>query len=128
MDAIEFLERIKVIALYFNSLSDAEIKAIKKWIKNTVVDPLAESAIKILEADKREVELMVARNAFILDELKENAKKEGREEGIKEGIEKSKLEVVRNSINNGLNDDIICKIADVSIDVVKEIRQKCEKN
>ena len=59
MDAIEFLERIKVIALYFNSLSDAEIKAIKKWIKNTVVDPLAESAIKILEADKREVELMV---------------------------------------------------------------------
>ena len=132
MDAIEFLERIKVIALYFNSLSDAEIKAIKKWIKNTVVDPLAESAIKILEADKREVELMVARNAFILDEMKENAKKEGREEGIKEGIkegiEKSKLEVVRNSINNGLNDDIICKIADVSIDVVKEIRQKCEKN
>ena len=132
MDAIEFLERIKVIALYFNSLSDAEIKAIKNWIKNTVVDPLAESAIKILEADKREVELMVARNAFILDEMKENAKKEGREEGIKEGIkegiEKSKLEVVRNSINNGLNDDIICKIADVSIDVVKEIRQKCEKN
>ena len=80
MDAIEFLERIKVIALYFNSLSDTEIKAIKKWIKNTVVNPLAESAIKILEADKREVELMVARNAFILDEMRENAKKEGREE------------------------------------------------
>lgn len=59
MDALEFLERIRVIALYFNSLSDTEIKAIKKWIKNTVVDPLAESAIKILEADREEVELMV---------------------------------------------------------------------
>ncbi|MDR3594822.1 hypothetical protein [Clostridium sp.] len=47
MDAAEFLERIKVIALYFNSLSDVEIKAIKNWIKNTVVDSLAESAIKL---------------------------------------------------------------------------------
>ena len=87
MDALEFLERIKVIALYFNSLSDTEIKAIKNWIKNTVVDSLAESAIKILEADKKEVELMVARNAFILDEWKEKAKKEGREEGREEGEE-----------------------------------------
>ena len=78
MDALEFLERIKVIALYFNSLSDTEIKAIKNWIKNTVVDSLAESAIKILEAEKKEVELMVARNAFILDEWKENAKKKGK--------------------------------------------------
>ena len=47
---------------------------------------------------------------------------------VKEGIEKSKLEVVRNSINNGLNDDIICKIANVSLDLVKKIRQECEKN
>lgn len=45
MDALEFLERIKVIALYFNSLSETEIKAIKNWIKNTVVKELAESAI-----------------------------------------------------------------------------------
>ena len=45
MDALEFLDRIKVIALYFNSLSDTEIKAIKNWIKNTVVKELAESAI-----------------------------------------------------------------------------------
>ena len=45
MDALELLERIKVIALYFNSLSETEIKAIKNWIKNTVVKELAESAI-----------------------------------------------------------------------------------
>ncbi|MDR3594820.1 hypothetical protein [Clostridium sp.] len=30
---------------------------------------------------------MVARNAFILDEWRDKAKKEGREEGIKEGRE-----------------------------------------
>ena len=81
MDALEFLHRIKVIALYFNSLSDTEIKAIKNWIKNTVVEELADPAIKILEADKWEVELMVARNAFILDEMKEKSKLEGKEEG-----------------------------------------------
>lgn len=87
MDALEFLQRIKVIALYFNSLSDTEVKAIKNWIKNTVVDPLAESAIKILEAEKGDVELMVARNAFMLDEWKEKAKEEGKEEGKKIGEE-----------------------------------------
>ena len=69
-----------VIALYFNSLSSDEIKAIKNWIKNTVVKQLADSAIEILEADKMEVELMVARNAYILDEMKEKAKAEGKEE------------------------------------------------
>ncbi len=92
MDAVEFLERIRVIALYFNSLSDAEIKAIKKWIKNTVVNPLAESAIKILEADREDVELMVARNAFILDEMKEKSKAEGRIEGKIEGRIEGKIE------------------------------------
>ena len=49
IDAVEFLERISVIALYFYSLSNTEIKAIKKWSKNTVVDPLDESAKNVLE-------------------------------------------------------------------------------
>ena len=92
MDAMEFLERMKVIALYFNSLSETEIKAIKNWIKNTVVEQLADSAIKILEADKEEVELMVARNAFILDEMKAKAKSEGREEGRQEGRREGRQE------------------------------------
>lgn len=47
MNALEFLERIKVIALYFNSLSEIEVKAIKNWIRNTVVKELADPAIKI---------------------------------------------------------------------------------
>ena len=95
MDALEFLHRIKVIALYFNALSDTEIKAIKNWIKNTVVEELADSAIKILEADKGDVELMVARNAFILDEMKEKSKLEGRAEGSEEG----KAEVLLKQLN-----------------------------
>ena len=70
----------------------------ENWIKNTVVKELADSAIKILEADKGEVELMVARNAFILDEMKEKSKLEGkiegRIEGIAEGREEGKAELV----------------------------------
>lgn len=110
IDALEFLQRIKVIALYFNSLSNTEIRAIKRWIKNTVVDPLATSAIKILEADREEVELMVARNAFILDEMKEKAKKEGREQGIKEGreegLKKGREEGVKEGIREGIKEGI----------------------
>lgn len=52
MDVHEFLQRIKAIALYFNSLSDTEMKAIKNWIKNTVVKELAVPTIEILEAEK----------------------------------------------------------------------------
>ncbi len=110
MDAMEFLERIKVIALYFNSLNDTEIKAIKKWIKNTVVNPLAESAIKILESKREDVELMVARNAFILDEMKEKAEREGMakgiEQGIKQGIEKGIRQGIEQGIQQGIEQGI----------------------
>ena len=115
VDALEFLERIKIIALYFNSLSETEIKAIKNWIKNTVVKELADSAIKILEADKMEVELMVARNAFILEEMKDKAKEEGRVAGIQE-VAKKLLDI--------LDDKTISEKTGLDIEKVKELRKK----
>lgn len=128
IDALEFLERIKVIALYFNSLSDVEIKAIKNWIKNTVVDPLAESAIKILEAEKGDVELMVARNAFILDEWKEQAKVEGKKEGIKEGIkegkEEERLEIAMEMLRDGEPIEKIAKYSKLSENEILELKKK----
>lgn len=36
IDAIEFMNRIRVIALYFDNLSKEEMKSLKHWIKNTV--------------------------------------------------------------------------------------------
>ena len=124
MDALEFLHRIKVIALYFNSLSETEIKAIKNWIKNTVVKELADSAIKILEADKEEVELMVARNAFILDDMKEKSKAEGRAEGKIEGREEGKAELLLKQLKRKLKDiseDYEEKIMNLSEDKIDEI-------
>jgi predicted transposase/invertase (TIGR01784 family) len=154
IDALEFLQRIKIIALYFNSLSNTEIRAIKRWIKNTVVDPLATSAIKILEADREDVELMVARNAFILDEMKEKAKKEGREEGIKEGIKEGREkgikegkeegikegikegrkegikegieQTIRKMINKGMDSETIADILEINISSVIKIKEKCK--
>lgn len=145
MDALEFLERIKVIALYFNSLSDAEIKAVKNWIKNTVVKELADSAIKILEADKEDVELMVARNAFILDEMKNKSKAEGRAEGRVEGrvegrakgLEEGKIkgkaegrkekgiEIAKNLLDI-LDDETIALKTGVDIEDVKKLRKSIQ--
>ncbi|MCR1951624.1 Rpn family recombination-promoting nuclease/putative transposase [Clostridium sp. DSM 100503] len=122
VDALEFLERIKVIALYFNSLSETEIKAIKNWIKNTVVKELADSAIKILEADKMEVELMVARNAFILEDMKDKAKEEGKAEGRAEGRAEARKELAIKLLDI-LDDEIISEKTGLDIETVKELRK-----
>lgn len=82
---IEFLQRIKAIALFFNNLNEKEIQVLKHWIENSVQEELAEEAIKILSSSKEEVEKMVSSNAFILTEMEEEAKRKGKEEGLKEG-------------------------------------------
>ena len=72
----EFLERIKGIALFFSNLSSKELMALKHWIGNTVEKQIADNAKGILEANKEEVEKMVANNAFLLKEMKEEAEKQ----------------------------------------------------
>ena len=71
---------------------------------------MADSAIEILEADKMEVERMVARNAFILDEMKEKAKKEG----IMDLVIKL-LDV--------LDDKTISEKTGINIEKIKELRK-----
>ncbi|MGL6107921.1 MAG: hypothetical protein ACRC03_17515, partial [Romboutsia sp.] len=98
-DEIEFLERIKVIALYFNNLTDIELISLKHWIRNTVQDKLAEPAIEILESKKEDVERMVANNAFILTEMKEKAVQEGIEKGIQKGEMKKAIEIAKSLLD-----------------------------
>lgn len=140
IDAIEFLERIKAIALFFDGLSDTEMIAIKHWIKNTVEAKLADSAINILECDKEDVELMVANNAFILTEMKEKAiqegrlegkiegrlegKIEGKIEGKMEGKSEKEIEIILNMLGQGLDEEMVSKLTKVDIDRIKEIRAK----
>ena len=111
----EFLERIKEIALFFNSLSDTERKAIKNWLKNTLSDDISETAIEILESKREEVENMVARNAFMIEEMKEEAKIEGEK--------KKAIEIAKNLIDI-LDDEIIATKTGLDIELVRKLRKK----
>ena len=121
----EFLERIKEIALFFNSLSDTERKAIKNWLKNTLSDDVAETAIEILESNREEVEKMVARNAFMIEEMKEEAKIEGKEEGFEKGKKEEKIKIAKNLLDI-LADKTIAAKTGLDIEVVLRLRRKEE--
>lgn len=123
IEPIEFLNRIKQIALFFDGISKEEMLAIKHWIRNTVQDDLANTAIKILESDKEERETMVANNAFILDEMKLKAIREGRQQGIEQGIEQGKIEVAI-SLLDLLDDETISKRVGLDLDLVKKLRKE----
>ena len=75
----EFLNRVKVIALFFDGSSNEELKAIKYWIRNTKEERLPNKSTEVLEVSKKEVIKMVANNAFILKEMEESAEKRNRD-------------------------------------------------
>lgn len=114
IDAFEFLQRIKSIALFFNGLTEAETKAIKNWIKNTAPQELAESAIEILEAKKEDIDKMVASNTYILEELKEAGKEAGKEE--------AKKDIARNLLDI-LDDETIALKTGLKIEDIELLRE-----
>ncbi|SHH49671.1 hypothetical protein [Clostridium grantii] len=114
IDAEEFIERIKDIALFFANLTDKDRMVLKHWIGNTAEPELAEAAKKILDTNKEEVEKMVANNAFLLKEMKEEAKKEG--------IKEKAIEIAKNLLDV-LDDETIAVKTDLSIEEIKELRK-----
>jgi predicted transposase/invertase (TIGR01784 family) len=92
----EFLDRIKTIALFFNSLNEKEIQVLKHWIENSVEDRIAKEAVKILSSSKEEVENMVASNAFIITEMETRAKIEmAREMAIEMLLDNEPIEKIK---------------------------------
>lgn len=106
------MNRLKAVALEFNRLTTREKEILKHWINNTVDETIAENAVKILEANREGVEKMVANNAFMIEEMKEKVKKQDR------------LEIVRNAIKLGMDDETISKLTGLSIEEVAKIRVK----
>ena len=120
-----------------SSSREVEMRAIKHWIKNTIDNQLAESAIKILESKREDVEVMVANNMFILTEFREKAEKEGLqmglkqgleqgikqgiEQGMKQGVEKEKMSLAQMMIEEKEPADKISKYTGYAIDKLKEI-------
>ena len=76
MEPLEFLDRLKAVALEFNKLTDTQKMILKHWIRNTVDETIAENAVEILEVNREGVEKMVANNAFMIKEMKEKVEKE----------------------------------------------------
>lgn len=125
--AMEFMNRIKDIALFFDGLSEEELKAIKHWIKNTTEERLAKTATEVLDFKKEEVLTMVANNAFMLKELREEGKEEGIKEGMVKGEKKGKEEGIKLTkkifklLNSGKSIEEIAKECDMSVAEVKAI-------
>jgi hypothetical protein len=114
IDAKEFIERIRAIALFFSNITDKERMVLKHWIENTIEEDLANTAKSILDANKEEVERMVANNAFLLREMKEEAKKNGQNE--------EKIQIAKNLLDV-LDDNTISAKTGLSLEVVKSLRK-----
>jgi len=59
---------------------------------------------------------MVANNAFMIEEMKEKVKKETKKQ--------DRIEIVKNAINLGLDDEAISKLIGLSIEEVAKMRVK----
>ncbi|BCZ45857.1 hypothetical protein psyc5s11_19240 [Clostridium gelidum] len=59
---------------------------------------------------------MVANNAFMIEEIKEKVKKETKNQ--------ERIEIVKNAINLGLDDEAISKLIGLSIEEVAKMRVK----
>ena len=123
-DALEFLEKMKVVSLYSKYLSQIEVNAIKIWIENNITKQISDSAINILQANKMEVELMIGRAGFISEEMRVKVKEE-REKAIKEVREEGRKEVeieVAMNLLDILDDKTISEKIGLDIKKVKELR------
>ncbi|NOV60350.1 Rpn family recombination-promoting nuclease/putative transposase [Clostridium beijerinckii] len=116
VEPLEFFERLKAVALKFNKLTSREKEILKHWLRNTVDETVRESVVKILEADKEGVENMVANNAFMIKEMKEKVEKETRKQ--------DRIEIAKNAIKLGMNDEDISKLTGLNVDEISKIRFK----
>lgn len=127
IDPREFLNRVKEIALFFDSLNEEELKTIKHWIKNTTETRLAEKATQVLESGKEEVVRMVANNAFIIKEMEDKAEERGKEIseriGKELGEKMDKLEVAKNLLDI-LDDETIALKTGLPVEKIKRLREK----
>ena len=124
VDPLEFMHRLKAVALEFNKLTEIHKMILKHWIRNTVDKTLVEDAVKILESNKEGVEKMVANNAFMIEEMKYKVKKETEKQVRKQEEElrkQDKIEIAKNLMDILDNETIALKTG-LSVEEVAKIR------
>ena len=113
IDEEEFLERIKLIALTFDRMSESERNILLHWITQTTEEPIAKISKEILLADKEEVIKVVANNSNIIKEMEEKAGKKGKADILIMQLVRKLSEVpikYQDEINK-LNEETLEKIA-----------------
>ena len=135
VEPLEFISRIKAIALEFNRLTNNQKNILKHWIRNTTEKTIADEAIEILNSNREGVEVMVANNAFMIEEMKAKAEKEGIKEGKVEILVKilrKKFGVLPQDYENKirkLSEEVIDRITTDIFDIsnVEELNKYFEK-
>ena len=117
VEPLEFLDRLKAVALEFNKLTDVQKMILKHWIRNTVDENMAKNAVEILDTNKEGVEKMVANNAFMIKEMKEKVEKETRKQ--------DRIEIAKNLMDI-LDDETIALKTGLTIDEVSKLRAASE--
>lgn len=90
----------------------------------------AEKRLEYLSSDKETIEIYKAREkslherANMINGARKEGEKIGEQRGIQRGIQKRDIELIRNSLENGLTLDLISSITGRSIEEIKEIKKQ----
>lgn len=86
----------------------------------------AKSELVRMSGDSKERYMYEKRKESILEKVSliESAEQKGIEKGKKEGAKEEKIFIAKNAINNNLNDNTIQIITGLSLDEIKELRNK----
>ncbi|MFD3157345.1 hypothetical protein ACFIJ5_10860 [Haloimpatiens sp. FM7330] len=81
----------------------------------------AEERLEYLSSDKETIEIYKVREKSLHERA--NMINGAKEEGIKEGENKKSIEIIKNSLMQGLSVDIISKITGKNIDEIEKIKK-----
>ena len=103
---------------------DSEIVGKLEMSKKEIKE--AKSELVRMSGDSKERYMYEKRKESILEKVSliESAEQKGMEKGLKEGENKKAIEIAQNAINNNLDDNTIQIITGLSLEEIKELRNK----
>ncbi|WP_195238897.1 Rpn family recombination-promoting nuclease/putative transposase [Romboutsia sp. 1001285H_161024_C4] len=103
---------------------DSEIVGKLEMSKREIKE--AKSELVRMSGDSKERYMYEKRKESILEKVSliESAEQKGIEKGLKEGENKKAIEIAQNAINNNLDDNTIQIITGLSLEEIKELRNK----
>ena len=127
MKDIQHIEEIKSKLeawLYFINHPESEL--IEELEKFEVEIKEAKAELIRLSGNKKERERYEKRRESLFNKLSalDSAREEGIEQGIEQGAKKEKIEIAKNAIKNGFDNETIIKLTGLSFEEVENLREK----